>query len=123
MQDLVDRTFRFAISTRTFVRSLPSTPGNREDARQLVRSSGSVAANYLEAQEAVSRPDFFFRIRLCRKEARESGLWLRLVDCGGGTALTEERNRLIDECGQLTRMFSAIAARDRGDNRRGSLAT
>jgi four helix bundle protein len=114
MQDLVDRTFRFACSARAFVRGLPPTAGNREDARQFVRSSGSIAANYLEAQEAVSRPDFFFRIRLCRKEARESGLWLRLLDCGDRAALAFERDRLLDECGQLTRIFSAIAARDRG---------
>ena len=81
-RELVARTFAFAQQVRRFVNRLPRSISNYEDARQLVRSSGSVAANYLEAQEGLSRKDFFYRVKVCRKESRESALWLRLIDPG-----------------------------------------
>lgn len=65
--DLIERTFRFALRVRRFVNALPRTISNIEDAKQLVRASGSVAANDLEAQEGLSRKDFFYRIKVCRK--------------------------------------------------------
>jgi hypothetical protein len=58
-RDLEDRTFRFAESVRAFVKQLPRTISNSEDVRQLVRASGSVAANWIEADEALSKKDFF----------------------------------------------------------------
>ena len=57
-RDLDDRTFRFAESVRAFVKPLPRTDSNAEDVRQLVRASGSVAANWIEADEALSKKDF-----------------------------------------------------------------
>ena len=111
-RDLVRRTFEFAQHTRRFVDRLPRTIANFEDAKQVVRSSGSVAANYLEAQEAFSRKDFFFRIKLCRKEARECGLWFRLLSCAEDARLVLERDRLCTESDELKRIFSAIAAKD-----------
>ena len=91
---------------------LPRTLSNREDSRQLIRSSGSVAANYLEAQEGLSRKDFFYRIKICRKESRESALWLRLLDLGKDQDLASERMRLAAECDELKLIFSAIAGKD-----------
>jgi four helix bundle protein len=85
---------------------------NYEDSRQLVRSSGSVAANHIESQEGLSRKDFFYRIKICRKEARESGFWLRLVEIAGDTTLALERDRLAAEADELKRIFSAIAVKD-----------
>lgn len=85
---------------------------NYEDSRQLIRSSGSVAANYLEAQEGLSRRDFFYRIKICRKEARESGLWLRMISLEADAGLTAERDQLFAESQELKRIFSAIAAKD-----------
>lgn len=111
-RDLVERTFAFAKEVRVFVNELARTLANAEDGRQLVRSSGSVAANYLEAQEGLSRKDFFYRIKICRKEAREAGLWLRLVDLTDRPRLTAERIRLFRESDELKRIFSAIAAKD-----------
>jgi four helix bundle protein len=70
--DLEERAFLFAKETREFVKTIPKTAGNIEDVRQLVRSSGSVGANYIEANESVSRKDFLLRIKTCRKEAKES---------------------------------------------------
>src|ERR1700730_15685164 len=81
-RDLEDRTFLFAESVRGFVKRLPRTIGNTEDVRQLVRASGSVAANWIEADEALSKKDFLMRVKICRKEAKESRLFLRLIDTG-----------------------------------------
>ena len=111
-RDLVERTFQFALAVRRFVNRLPKVLSNYEDARQVVRSSGSVAANYLEAQEGVSRKDFFFRIKVCRKESRESGLWLKLLEISTDAALVAERDRLTTEAAELKRIFSAIAGKD-----------
>lgn len=65
--------------------------GNKEDSKQLIRSSGSVGANYIEANEALSKKDFRMRIKISRKEAKGSRYWLRLVDIDGSEDLAEER--------------------------------
>jgi four helix bundle protein len=111
-RDLIKRTFEFAFNVRTFVNQLPQSIANYEDARQVVRSSGSVAANYLEAQEGLSRKDFFYRIKICRKEARETALWLRLINCGTGSGLQKGRDQLVVEAEELKRILSAIAGKD-----------
>jgi four helix bundle protein len=90
-RDLEDRTFEFAQSVRAFVRQLPRTVSNTEDVKQLVRASGSVAANWIEADEALSKKDFLMRVKICRKEAKESRLFLRLVEPGGGRARARDR--------------------------------
>ncbi|HWA09268.1 MAG TPA: four helix bundle protein [Opitutaceae bacterium] len=110
-RDLVKRTFEFARRARGFVNGLPQSPSNFADGRQLLRSSGSVAANYLEAQEGLSRRDFFYRIKVCRKEARESELWLHLLDIPTG-AIRREHDWLIQEIIELKLIFSAIAKKD-----------
>jgi len=70
--DLEDRTLRFAKRVRAFVKKLPKTISNLEDARQIVRASGSIGANYIEANEALSKKDFVLRVKICRKEAKET---------------------------------------------------
>src|SRR5207244_12330442 len=79
-RDLEDRTFQFAQSMRPFVKQLPRTISNTEDVRQLVRASGSVAANWIEADEALSTNDSRMGVQICRKEANESRMTVRLVD-------------------------------------------
>ncbi|MCW5906687.1 MAG: four helix bundle protein [Chitinophagales bacterium] len=106
--DLEERTFKFAMDVRNFIRKLPKTITNREDVGQLTRCSGSVAANYIEANEALSRKDFSYRIKVCRKEAKESRLFLRLVFVGDKTELLEERENLCDEAMQLVKIFNKI---------------
>jgi four helix bundle protein len=105
--DLEDRTFVFAKQTRTFIKTLSKTIGNTEDARQLIRSSGSVGANYIEANEALSKKDFILRIKICRKEAKESRYWLRLLDTEDG-AVSKERDLLVQEAQELMNIFGAI---------------
>jgi four helix bundle protein len=106
--DLEERTFLFAKKTRSFVKKLPCTAGNLEDTKQLVRSSGSVGANYIEANESVSKKDFLLRIKTCRKESKESAYWLRLLDCGSSAAQQTERDRLTSEAKELMNIFGAI---------------
>jgi four helix bundle protein len=104
--DLEDRTFAFAKRVRAFIKKLPKTVGNVEDARQLVRSSGSVGANYIEANEALSKKDFVLRIKICRKEAKETRYWLRLVEAMDHVAI--ERDALVQEAQELMNIFGAI---------------
>ena len=78
--DLEDRTLRFASEVRSFIKQLPKTVVIMEDVRQLVRSSGSVGANYIEANESLSKKDFVMRIKISRKEAKESRYWLNLIN-------------------------------------------
>src|SRR5206468_12701124 len=107
-RDLEDRTFEFAQSVRSFVKELPRTISNTEDVRQLVRASGSVAANWIEADEALSKKDFLMRAKICRKEAKESRLFLRLIDAGSTKANLFGRDVLATEARELTLIFSSI---------------
>jgi len=106
--DLEDRTFEFARSVRAFVKRLPHTVCNVEDVKQVVRSSGSVGANYIEANGALSKKDFRMRIRISRKESKETRYWLRLIDTRDAAALNAERDKLVQESIELTRILSAI---------------
>jgi four helix bundle protein len=67
-----------------------------------------VGANYIEANDSLSKKDFSLRIKICRKEAKESRFWLRLVDNGKQTDLEEEREELINESQELMNIFGAI---------------
>jgi len=106
--DLEDRTLAFAKNVRAFVKKLPKSIANIEDGRQLIKASGSVGANYIEANEALSKKDFVMRIKICRKEAKESRYWLRLVDTHDITALENERKDLEKEATELMNIFGAI---------------
>jgi hypothetical protein len=68
--DLEERTYQFAKSVRLFVKTLPKTIANIEDGKQVIKASGSVGANYIEANEALSKKDFKMRIKICRKEGK-----------------------------------------------------
>ena len=72
--NLEERTFLFASRVRRLTKRLHRTIENIEDIKQLIRSSGSVGANYIEANESLSKKDFLMRIKICRKEAKEFGL-------------------------------------------------
>lgn len=105
--DLEERTYLFAKSCRDFVKKLPRTISNIEYGKQLIRSSGSQAANYIEANECLSKKDFFHRIKICRKEAKESRLWLRLCIASS----IDGQESLIQEAIELTKIFSSIISK------------
>src|SRR4249920_2716697 len=106
-RDLEERIFRFAESVRAFVKQLPRSLSNAEDVRQLVRASGSVAANWVEADEALSKKDFLMRVKICWKEAKESRLFLRLVDVGLTKSSRADRDMLAAEARELLLIFSS----------------
>ncbi|MCD6228101.1 MAG: four helix bundle protein [Candidatus Omnitrophica bacterium] len=105
--DLEERTLKFAKSVIEFVKTLPKTVANNEIVKQLVRSAGSIGANYIEANESLSRKDFAMRIKICRKESKESIYWLRLIEVNDEQR-DKERQRLIKEVTELMKIFGLI---------------
>ena len=105
--DLGDRTFKFAKEVRSFIKVLPKATTNMEDSRQLLRSSGSVGANYIEASEALSKKDFLLRIKISLKETKESRYWLSLLDISQ-YELQKQQAALIQEAGELSNIFGSI---------------
>ncbi len=77
--DLENRSLIFAQKVRQYINKLPKTISNMEDSKQVVRSSGSIGANYIEANESLSKKDFIMRIRISRKECKETRFWLNLI--------------------------------------------
>ncbi|MEX2288017.1 MAG: four helix bundle protein [Planctomycetaceae bacterium] len=77
--DLDDRTTRFAEAIIEFAKRIPPTPVADPLVRQLVRSGTSIGANYCEADDAGSKKEFRYRIRICKREARETKYWLRMM--------------------------------------------
>ncbi len=106
--DLEARTLAFAKAVRVFVKELPRSTANIEDGKQVIRSSGSVGANYIEANEALSKKDFIMRVKIARKEAKESRYWLQIVEAG---SLEKERTALEREATELTLILSSIIRR------------
>lgn len=107
--DLEERTFRFALELRRCVSRHSWKPEQWPDIKQVLRSTGSVASNYTEANNAFSKADFRHRIGICKKEAGESKLWLRLL---GSTSQTSEAKsnlqELFKEADELVRIFQKI---------------
>ncbi|TDG37772.1 four helix bundle protein [Pedobacter changchengzhani] len=106
--NLEDRTFRFAQAVRAYCKNVTHHTINVQDIKQVVRSSGSVAANYIEANEALSKADFIYRIKVCRKEAKETVLWINLIGIEDKPELAVTKLQLADEAKQLMLIFNAI---------------
>jgi len=106
LYDLEERTLQFAIKCRDFVQKMRPTMANLEYGRQLIRSSGSQAANYIEANESLSKKDFIHRIKICRKETKESALWLTLIENDDAEKATKQF--LLAEAIELRKIFSSI---------------
>lgn len=106
--DLEDQTDIFAKEVRHHVKKLIKTIGNNEDSKPLIGSSGPVAANYIEANQSLGKKDFLMKIKTCRKEAKESVLWLRLLNLNNGESQTVINQKLIQEAPELMMIFSAI---------------
>ena len=107
--DLEERTFLFARNVRRLIKKLSKNELVADDLRQVIRSSGSVGANYIEANEALGKKDFAMRIRISRKESKESNYWLRLLnDNEYDTEIHEEIQELAQEANELMKIFGAI---------------
>lgn len=105
--NLEERTYAFALEIRLFLRNTIWDPVSWSDIKQLLRSSGSVAANYVESIEAISPDDCVYRLRFCKKESRESGLWLQLISDSNPIDATihSKLEALIAETKELVKIF------------------
>ena len=110
MYDLEERTMNFAIQLRLFMRRIPSGVIGIDDARQVIRSSGSIGANYIEANEALSKKDFLNRVKISRKEAKETTFWLKVIIKSYSLKddLQKEGMKLLSEAEELRKILSAI---------------
>jgi four helix bundle protein len=106
--DLEERTAVFAERVRDFCFRLPKNLANSEYIPQLVKSSSSPAANYIEANEKLGEKDFSMKIKTCLKESKGSAYWLRLVIVGSLSESENERKILRQEAMELVRIFSTI---------------
>ena len=113
LYDLENRTYLFAQNVRDYAKKLSRTISNIEYGRQLIRSSGSQAANYIEANESLGKKDFLMHVKISRKESKESRFFLKLIDIPESGE--NERKFLIQESTELMNIFGAIY-RKSGEN-------
>ena len=106
--NLEERTFQFAKRVVLFSKKLPRTISNLEYINQVIRSSGSTGANYIEANESLSKKDFQMRIKICRKESKESAYWLRLIVETNSPEFSKDGLDLFHEAEELKKIFSSI---------------
>ena len=92
---------------------LPNNLLNTEYSRQVVGSSGSVGANYIEENESLSKKDFIMRVKICRKEAKETVYWLRLLKDTNADGFHIAADRLMNEATELKKIFSSIVMKSR----------
>ena len=111
--DLEERTFQFARNVSLYVKQLPKNISNLEYGEQVIDSSGSVGSNYIEANESLSRKDFVMRIKICRKEAKESAYWLRLITETNDEQYKPDGKKLLDEASELKKIFSSILVKSK----------
>ena len=107
--DLGERTARFGEAIIAFAKKVPKTPVNIPLIGQLVSAATSVGANYCEADDAVSKKEFRKNIGTCRKEARESKFWLRMI-ATAEPDLKDEARPLWVEAKELHLIFCRIFA-------------
>ncbi len=109
--DLEPRTMQFTKQVANYVNCLPRTVSNIEIAKQLFRSAASVGANYIEANEALSRKDFIMRIKISRKEAKESRYWITLSE----PLIDQEalKIQIMQEATELMKIFGSIVEKSK----------
>jgi four helix bundle protein len=108
--DLEKRTTEYAKAVIRVCKAIPRSPINDRLIDQLVGSSGSVGANYREANDSLGKKDFIQRLRISRREAKESLYWLELV-LEANPEKENEVNLLIKESGELKNILSSIIAK------------
>ena len=104
--DLEERTLQYTKDVISLVSKATKNLSNIEIAKQLIRSSGSVGANYIEANESLGKKDFVMHARIARKEAKENRYWLQLMECN--ECLQPLRDQLTQESTELLKILSKI---------------
>jgi four helix bundle protein len=105
--NLEERSFQFAKQVALFCKNLERTISNAEYVKQVIRSSSSVGANYIEANESFSKKEFIYRIKISTKEAKETKMWLRLIKETNSNN-TKQNEDLLQEADELKKILSAI---------------
>ncbi|TSC93507.1 MAG: hypothetical protein CEN89_44 [Candidatus Berkelbacteria bacterium Licking1014_7] len=105
--DLEERTAKFAEEVLVFLKTIEETTINKPIISQLVRAVTSIAANYCEADGAESKKDFKHKIAICKKESKETKLWLRML-AKVNPEIQEKYRKFWQEAQELTLIFSAI---------------
>jgi len=113
--DLEDRTLIFAKRVVRLCKELPPSIVNSKLIDQLIRSSGSVGANYREANDSTGKKDFLFRLRISRKESKETVFWLELI-IEANDSFRSKTEILIDECTQIRNILSTIISKVEAKN-------
>lgn len=113
--NLEDRTLEFAKSIIRLCRQLQNEVVNQKLIDQIIRSSGSVGANYREANDSLGKNDFLHRLKISRKESKETIFWLELIKEANPTQ-TQKIDLLIDECTQLRNILSSIISKVKINN-------
>jgi four helix bundle protein len=105
--NLEERTAKFGESVIVFCKNIVQDNINKPLINQLIRSSTSVGANYMEANGASSRKDFTNKIFICKKESQETKHWFRMLSqCN--PEKTDELRKLWQEAQELTMIFQKI---------------
>lgn len=110
--DLEERTLRFSKSAINLVKTLPKNSINNRLSDQFIRSGTSMGANYCEANETETKKDFSFRMRICRKEGKETIYWLNLI-LENNLSFENNIQPLVQETMELVKIFAAIINKSR----------
>ncbi len=114
--DLEERTAKFSERILQFAKKIPENSITKPLINQLVRAGTSIGANFCEADDAESSKDFVHKIGICKKEARETKYWLRMV-VKVTPVLKEEAKLLWREAKELNLIFNSIVNKIKNKNR------
>ncbi|MBK5271871.1 MAG: four helix bundle protein [Bacteroidia bacterium] len=107
-KELEDRFHAYAKAVRDYCTRIKWDIINKEYIKQVIRSSGSVSANYTEASDDLGKADEKMKIKISRREAKETLKWLDLILTYGNPALEKEKTELLDEGEQIRKILSVI---------------
>ncbi len=119
--DLEDRLVKLAVDVVKMTEGMPVSPAGRYYGGQVLRSTGSAALNYGEAQGGETHRDFTHKLKIVRKEIRESYLCVRIIAGAGLYPKAEVRVSISKEVSELLSIFTAaVKTAERRSQRRGS---
>jgi four helix bundle protein len=107
-RELEDRFQNYAKAVRNYCTRVKRDIINKEYIKQVIRSSGSVSANYTEASDDLGKADEKMKIKISRREAKETIKWIDLILTYENADLEKEKIILIDEGEQIRKILSAI---------------
>lgn len=105
--NLDERTLEFTKRIIRLCKALPKNTVNLELIKQLIRAAASIGANYREANDAIGKKDFIYRLRISRKEAKETRYWLELI-VEANPEFEERTESLFQESLELIKILSSI---------------